>query len=248
MPSKFIYDNKRLVNNYSIKHDNTAAMEVIAKSSNTYGILNKMTFSVWLMHHRANILNTAIATHTTTTTSTLANGFGIFMNAANLLSFGVRAAALTTAQGSTAPVTNTWYHIIGTYDGSLTANQVNVYKNGVLGIPATSTGNITFGASTFRTGGFGSGSANGVHAYSYIDEVAIWNIGMTAQEAAAVYKLGKPGDLKRHSKAANLKLWWRMGDGDIYPNVKDWSVGGPVGGTMTNMSASNIAPVTIYRG
>ena len=77
---------------------------------------------------------------------------------------------------------NTWYHIVGTNDGSTS----RIYVNGSLanstsqGGAASSTGDLKIGMSSDET-------ASSRYWNGYIDEVAVWNDALTAAEVTALY-------------------------------------------------------------
>jgi hypothetical protein len=89
-----------------------------------------------------------------------------------------------------------WYHVAGTYDGST----ANIYVNGVLDNSVPKTGTIL--ASTAgplfigqNVGGAGSGEFfNGL-----IDEVAIYNRALSAEEVAAIFNARSAGKCKAPS-------------------------------------------------
>ncbi|SVE19954.1 uncharacterized protein METZ01_LOCUS472808, partial [marine metagenome] len=82
---------------------------------------------------------------------------------------------------------NTWYHIVGTNDGSMS----KIYVNGSLinstsqGGTAASTGDLKIGLQSHETGSSRYWNGN-------IDEVAIWNDALSAMEVAALYNSGNP--------------------------------------------------------
>ena len=49
------------------------------------------------------------------------------------------------------------------------------------------------------------------------DECAIWNSALSASDITAIYNSGKPADLSPYSPLS----WWRMGDGDTFPILRD---------------------------
>jgi hypothetical protein len=84
---------------------------------------------------------------------------------------------------------------------------------------------------------------NEVLASNYIegllDKASIWNKSLTATEVTTVYTGNTQIDLKKTAMSANLVGWWRMGDGDTYPIIKDHSYNRN-NGTMTNMNNTSI--------
>jgi hypothetical protein len=84
--------------------------------------------------------------------------------------------------------TNSWYHLVGTYDGA----KVRLYVNGLeVGTAVTITGNITSYATMPVL--FGARCANGVvtpgadYFGGRIDEVGIWGRGLTEDEVRDLY-------------------------------------------------------------
>jgi hypothetical protein len=98
--------------------------------------------------------------------------------------FGIRTSEGSRwATGSTIPQQDVWYFVVGTWDGSV----VRLYVNGVLegsanrgGTMLTSTSNVNIGRRTSNDRFF-----NGK-----IDEVAIFNRALSAQEVEDIYKRG----------------------------------------------------------
>lgn len=83
-------------------------------------------------------------------------------------------------QGSTTMTSNTWYHLVSTYDG----NTIRVYVNGILdGSSSTAagitnpTGNMNIGRYTFSTNLFFNG---------LLDDVRIYNRALTATEVSSL--------------------------------------------------------------
>ncbi len=48
---------------------------------------------------------------------------------------------------------------------------------------------------------------------SYVDEMALFSVGLTAAEMAAIYNSGTPISLTLSAQYANLVSWWRFGEG-----------------------------------
>jgi len=109
--------------------------------------------------------------------------------------FGLYTTSQVKAIKTIALNNNTWYHIVGTYDGTT----VKVYVNGVLGVsqPVStsldSSGNID-------VGGKDAGSFNGL-----IDDVHIYNLALTEAEVKYHYNQGGPVGYWRFDEGSGLK-------------------------------------------
>lgn len=80
---------------------------------------------------------------------------------------------------STYPL-NSWTHVIATYNGS----QLALYVNGVSVGSTALTGNLSSSASAFQISGYNGTNENFV---GLIDDVAVWDIGLTSDEAMKIY-------------------------------------------------------------
>ena len=143
---------------------------------------------------------------------------------------------------------NTWQQITMTYDGGTTGtssgdinnyySRFKIYVDGVN--QTTNNTNSNYGWSgaisgqNLRIAKLVSGNTlNG----EKIDELAIWNSDQSSN-ISDIYNGGVPFDFS--TLATEPKHWWRMGDGDTYPNLQD---GGDTGGctfVMNNMTSANI--------
>ena len=153
---------------------------------------------------------------------------------------------LTTSSGSVTA--GTWHHILISYDGGTTApnsNEMNLYygrfKIFIDGSQqTTSNSNSNFGYANdidginWRVGRFASGShlrdAN-------IDELALWDSDQSANisdiyDSGNVVNLSTLNDEPRH--------WWRMGDGDTFPNLQDSGTQANCVFVMNNMTSADI--------
>ena len=101
---------------------------------------------------------------------------------------------------------NTWNHVLITYDGSSSANGINLYLNG----NNDNFNNITSGTYTamsnttepFLIGRYEGGSSS----LGKIDEVAIFNAELSASDVSIIYGTGTPTDLSSLSPFS----WWRF--------------------------------------
>lgn len=164
-------------------------------------------------------------------------------NDGSLYSYFGDLGAITKGSASTVAA-NTWYHaaytvrnIAGTYTG-------NIWLNGAKqGSDRTGIGTQRASGVSVRIGECSNPPLSCNPFQGYIDEVTFWSVGFTSTEVVELYNNGHPGRPTSHSRSATLLHWYRMGDGDTYPNLIDGA--GGVTGTMTNMvsAANNIVGI-----
>jgi len=143
---------------------------------------------------------------------------------------------------------NTWQQITMTYDGGTTGassgdinnyySRFKIYVDGVN--QTTNNSNSNYGWSgaisgqNLRIAKLVSGNTlNG----EKIDELAIWNSDQSSN-ISDIYNSGVPFDFS--TLATEPKHWWRMGDGDTYPNLQDNGTEANCVFVMYNMTSANI--------
>jgi hypothetical protein len=102
---------------------------------------------------------------------------------------------------------NTWNHILATWDGI----DAKIYINGVLRNTWTPTSLTISNWNTFHIARRGA-STTSFLPNGKLDEVAIWDSGLSAGEVTAIYNGGNPKDLSGNSPVS----WWRMGEEATY--------------------------------
>ena len=70
-----------------------------------------------------------------------------------------------------------------------------------------------------------------------VDELAIFNSDQSAN-ISDIYNSGSPFDLS--TLTTEPTHWWRMGDGDTYPNLQDSGTAGNCVFVMYNMTSADI--------
>ena len=145
-----------------------------------------------------------------------------------------------------ALTTGSWKHVLITYDGGTTGassadinnyySRFSIFVDGVSQTTSNSHSNYGWSGAlsgqNFRIGKLLSGNTlNGER----IDELAVWSSDESAN-VADIYNSGSTLDLT--SLATSPSHWWRMGDGDTYPNIQD--AVGSVTFVMYNMTAADI--------
>jgi Concanavalin A-like lectin/glucanases superfamily len=135
-----------------------------------------------------------------------------------------------------------WAHLVFTYNGSGNASGVVAYLNGSL-IPLTvSVNTLSTSPSSATTLHIGSTSAASPSGFftGDIDEVSVHSNVLSAGEVTTIYNGGDPLDLSVQSFYSTTLFWWRMGDNDTFPIVKDQKGGVGTALQMYNSTASNI--------
>ncbi len=138
--------------------------------------------------------------------------------------------------------TTDWNHILVAVDRSNASNS-GMWVNGVGMTLATET-ETGIDADLDNTGDFTIGAVGSNFAEGQITDVSIWNVAITPSGLIALSDLrdgtsgvgnATPADLKGKS---GLVSWYRMGDGDTYPNVSDYVASND--GTMEDMTSGDI--------
>jgi len=142
-----------------------------------------------------------------------------------------------------------WQHVLITYDGGTTGaasgnlndyySRFKVFLNGAE--QTTTNSHSNYGNTTamsgqnFRVGRYASSGymRNGCK----VDELAIFNADESSN-ISDIYNSGSPHDLSALSNPPSH--WWRMGDGDTFPNLQDSGNSGEVVLVMYNMTAASI--------
>ncbi len=151
---------------------------------------------------------------------------------------------LATPAGSLT--TGTWQHILVTYDGGTTgsssADLSDYYSRFTIrindSVQSTSNTHSNYGytgsivGQNFRLGRLVSGNSM---RQARVDELAIWGSDQDSNHSD-IYNSGTPFDLDTLTTPPDH--WWRMGDGDTYPNIQD-NVGTATF-VMYNMTAADI--------
>jgi len=121
---------------------------------------------------------------------------------------GISSPAINISP-SDAITTGVWQHIVITGNGSTSV----LYKNGVsigTGVDVTPLGLDRFAGDSVG----GSRFVDGL-----MDEVAVWDAELSANDISSIYNSGVPNDLSDASsydtdRTSNLVHWWRMGEND----------------------------------
>ncbi len=118
-------------------------------------------------------------------------------------------------------VAGVWNHLLVVRDAS---NNINLFLNG----GGFSTSQVATG--DFNVSQIGKSGSN--EFVGNLNNIAFWNSDQ-AVNRTIIYNSGSPDNLS----ALNPLLWYRLGNGDTYPNIIDNA--GSNDGLMQNMSAAN---------
>jgi hypothetical protein len=128
--------------------------------------------------------------------------------------FNNSGTGAVTPVNSFINASNTWYHVVGTYDGS----NIRLYVNGNLEATVAQTGTVR--ASTAENLKIGSNGYN-EDLEGNISNVSLYNKALTQAEIIRLYNGGVPSKLSTLNLQPNH--YWSLGS-DSYFNGADWIV------------------------
>lgn len=144
---------------------------------------------------------------------------------------------------------NGWKHFLITYDGGTTGassgdindyySRFKIFMDGVQ--QSTINSNSNYGITTslsgqnLRVGRLNNSSY--MRSSCKVDELAIFDSDQSAN-VSSIYNNGTPFDLS--TLGTQPKHWWRMGDGDTYPNLQDGGTEANCVFVMYNMTSADI--------
>ncbi len=214
-------------------------------SPSALNISGSFTMSAWV---RTNTVSAYQAVYNQMSTANNLGEFQFRISDTGKLQFFRRdsqgATSVLLAAGVTALSTGTWYHLVGTYDGTT----YTVYINSVSDVSTTgSASNYTASAGAKTTIGAAEAAAypfNGI-----IDDVRVYNRALTAAEVKQLYQLGggqsnaSSAYLHSGSTLTNglIGLWTFDGKDISNGTALDKS------GQGNTMKFSNIATSTFYK-
>lgn len=159
------------------------------------------------------------------------------------------AGSSATATGpSNALTANAWNHVVIEYDGTqaVANDRLKVWVNTsaiTLSYGGTMPTSMRANATNFLIGASNTGPPTFSSFKGWEDELAIW-VGtiLTTGNITELYNLGRPGNLNNITFTAPTS-WYRMGEGDSYPTIRDLKVGGVGNCTMQSAEESDFSAV-----
>ena len=141
------------------------------------------------------------------------------------------------------PFDGQWHHIGFTYDGLGNAAGCHIYFNGLALSHIVNVDTLSGSIASPAPMTLGSKQGLGAWVQGNLDEATVHAAELSQPEVQALYNNGTPADPSKLSTAPSLAAWWRMGDGDTFPNIVDH---GPnhYNGAMTNMEVSDFVADT----
>lgn len=112
----------------------------------------------------------------------------VFITISGKMQFGMGSGALVRATSTTTMVAGTWYHVVGTRQGS---TEHKIYVNGIQeGVNVSATEPLYTNQKSLVGAAFGGGSTYYLNTKGYVDAVGIWNRLLTTDEIAELYNSG----------------------------------------------------------
>ena len=158
---------------------------VVVSASSSYEVAN-ITIAMWI---KLNALPTS-GNSVLAVSKLQSSGYGLSVQSGGAINFQVwsgGAYRLATSATGAIDIGN-WHHLVGTYDGT----SVVVYLDGVANATTAYTGVISYPTNNALCIGADAGANNTActgnrRVNGTIDDVAIWNVGLTSAEIATLY-------------------------------------------------------------
>lgn len=165
------------------------------------------------------------------------------------LRYGSNNNRLNLITATNSLTVSQWHHVMVTYDGGTTGSasgsvnsyysRFSIYIDGVAQTTTNSHSNYGWSGSiigdNLRIGRWNNGQ--NLRNSCKVDEVAVWGSDQ-GSNISDIYNSGTPHDLS--SITTPPDHWWRMGDGDNYPNLLDSGDTGGCTFVMYSMTAASI--------
>jgi hypothetical protein len=141
--------------------------------------------------------------------------YSIAWNSSNVFQLQARNTSIKKISSQTYSSLGGWYHIVGVFTS---ATDRTLYVNGVKDHSGEENlDSVTFNSNIDTTTLGALNRPSPAYGTGNLDEIAIWNDSLTANEVTQIYNSNKATldlstDTGDYSSSANLKGWWRMGD------------------------------------
>ena len=137
-----------------------------------------------------------------------------------LFEFGYLHTVYSSIKSGVATNDGKWHHVVMTYDGSGNVAGAKMWVDGVDVTVINKSGTVP---DTALGGEFWVNTKANAAAGLRMDEATIWAHEFSQSEIVELYNNGAPKNAQAHSRSSLLRAWWKMGDGDSYPTIRDHS-------------------------
>ena len=122
------------------------------------------------------------------------------------------AGSYALAESSTLSA-NTWYHVVGVFDGSSTTS--TLYINGSSVDTNTSAGSALATSAANSDCIIGATALPSRYFGGHVDETAVWDVALSSADVTAIYNSGTPNDLTASGsydtdRSGDLQGYWRF--------------------------------------
>jgi len=150
----------------------------------------------------------------------MSSGYDVMITPTHTIAFALGGSTDEFSIETTASFsTSNWHYVVVTYDGSSLNTGAQIYVDGALQA-VTRTGTLTSTTVSALALQIGTKAFAMMASFfnGYLDEMAMYNVELSAPTVTSTYNAGVPTDL---TASLGLMSWWRMGDGDTYPTIID---------------------------
>ena len=206
------------------------------ETASTYSELDgqtKATFSLWVKPSSFSI--NPILSFLTNSTNQGSFVYRIIVNTNGQVNFQIGNFFVGANTGTNVLTANVWSHLLFAYDGSLSSgSRVKIFINGVDRTSSDNNTSTSLGNATYPLQVGRKNIGSGLNYNGNLDEFAIWSGTDLRASVSEIYASGSVVDLNALATAPNPTTWYRMGDGDTAPTIKDTN--GSANLTMNNFS------------
>jgi hypothetical protein len=221
-------ENKDKASNYSMTFDGINDYVYVPDAPDLRFGTGDFTISTWFKAPSPSDFRTIISKGN----DTGGGGFQLYLRNDSTIRLYYDSTFILT--DSANPFDNAWHHLVVTRIG--TAFVMYVDNSSV----DTSSPTLKDFSSTDLLR-IGVRSNLGNDYLGNIDELSLWNKGLSASEVSELYNNGIPSNLASHSSYSNAISWWRMGEDATFDGT-NWTVPDNAGsndGTSANMTLSD---------
>ena len=203
-------------NNYSIELDSTDDYcDIGTGMRSTFDGATASTVSLWFKTDSTLPTGTNIEVLLQQESTAAGNNFLLAMRLKGSIAqfyFKNSAGSYALAESSTLSA-NTWYHVVGVFDGSSTTS--TLYINGSSVDTNTSAGSALATSAANSDCIIGATALPSRYFGGHVDETAVWDVALSSADVTAIYNSGTPNDLTASGsydtdRSGDLQGYWRF--------------------------------------